>query len=158
MARAEFNTLIIPYRLNYNQPEFAVFYRSEPKMCQFIAGGGEDDESIFEAAKRETFEEAAIQLPDEKWLELDSKASLPRSAFPNALWPDNVYVITEHCFAVHVSGAEIKLSKEHFKFKWLTFEQAFSELSWDSNRVALFELNCRLKDSNSTVSIKSNCI
>ncbi len=144
MSRAPFNTLTIPYRWRDGALEFAVFYRRDSSMCQFIAGGGEDDETPFDAAQRETQEEASIQASDANWIELDAKASIPRTAYPSAPWPDNVHVVTEHSFAVCATGLAIRLSHEHERYQWLPYDQAQRELIWDSNRVALFELNRRL--------------
>jgi len=147
MSRAPYNTLTIPYRWRNGVLEFAVFYRRDSSMCQFIAGGGEDDEMPFDAAQREAREEASIEASEADWIKLDAKASIPRTAFPNAPWPEKVHVVTEHSFAVPATGLAIRLSHEHERFQWLRYDQADRELTWDSNRVALFELNRRLTQS-----------
>ena len=75
---------------------------------------------------------------------LDSRASIPRTAYPTAPWPKSVFVIPETCFAVDIGDFEIRLSAEHDRFEWLRYEAARERLTWDSNRVALWELNERL--------------
>ena len=61
MARARYQVLVIPYCIEDGHARFCVFKRSDLDFWQFIAGGGEDeDASILESAKRETFEEAGI--------------------------------------------------------------------------------------------------
>lgn len=147
MARAPYNILVIPYRWGDNGPEFALFHRSAPPMCQFVAGGGEDGESPADAARRETFEETGIAAADDRWMALDAKASLPRTAFPHAPWPDSVLVVPEHSFAVDAGGSAIRLSPEHADQAWAPYAEAWDALTWDSNRVALFELNERLNRS-----------
>lgn len=147
MSRAPYNTLTIPFRWRNGVLEFAVFYRRDLSVCQFIAGGGEDDETPFDAAQREAKEEASIQVPEANWIKLDAKASIPRTAFPDAPWPDEVQVVTEHSFAVPATGLAIRLSHEHERYQWLQYDRAERELTWDSNRVALFELNRRLMQS-----------
>lgn len=147
MSRAAYNILTIPYCWHNGNLEFAVFYRRGSSMCQFIAGGGEDGEIPFDAAKRETFEEATILALESDLIELDAKASIPRTAFPGATWHDDIHVITEHSFAVYASASDIQLSSEHERYQWLPYDQAAKELTWDSNRVALFELNSRLLQS-----------
>ena len=72
-------------------------------------------------------------------------ASLPRSAFPEAGWPPEVLVIPEHPFAVDVGSAALCLSPEHSGQKWMTYADALQALTWDSNKVALYELNERLQ-------------
>jgi dATP pyrophosphohydrolase len=145
MPRAPFNVLVIPYRLHGDRPEFAVFHRRPPsKIWQFIAGGGEDDETPDIAARREAREEAGV-IETTGWIRLDSVASIPRTAFPNATWPESVYVIPEYCFAVEMKNAELIISNEHDGWGWCRYEQAWEILTWDSNKVALWELNERLR-------------
>jgi dATP pyrophosphohydrolase len=146
MARARFNVLVIPYRFREGGFEYAVFHRPSdelPAMWQFVAGGGEGDETPAATAKREALEEAGIASGAE-WMTLDSLASVPRKAFPGAPWPDDVYVIPEYCFAVDVGTAGIELSLEHDRFEWLRYDVAHKRLTWDSSRVALWELQSRL--------------
>lgn len=144
MSRAQYNTLILLYRWRNGEPEYGVFWRRGGKMCQFVAGGGEDDESPRVAAIREVTEETGLTVREEDLLELDSRASLPRSAFSGVDWPDDVYVIPEYTFALDVDGARITFSHEHARFEWLKYAEAKVMLTWDSNRVALFELHHRL--------------
>jgi len=143
--RAPFKVLVIPYRLHSNRPEFAVLHRRPPnKMWQFIAGRGEDDETPDIAARREAREEGGISETT-GWMQLDSVASIPRMAFPNGNWTENVYVIQEYCFAVEMKNAELIISIEHDGWGWCRYEQAREILTWDSNKVALWELNERLR-------------
>lgn len=146
MARAPFQVLVIPYRRRCKgEHEFAVFRRRDRSMWQFLAGGGEGRETPMDAARREAFEEAEIP-PDLPWLTLDSLATVPRHAFPgNSHWPQELYVIPEHCFAVAIDGQELQLSTEHDSVEWLQYEEARSRLTWDSNRNALWELRERLQ-------------
>ena len=44
-------------------------------------------------------------------------------------------------------GSKIVLSSEHNGFEWLTYDEAITRLTWDSNKTALYELNCRLLDA-----------
>lgn len=145
MPRAPFNVLVIPYRLHRARPEFAVFHRRPPsKLWQFIAGGGEDDETPDIAARREAREEGGV-IETAGWIQLDSVASIPHTAFSNAIWPESVYVIPEYCFAVEMTNAELIISNEHDGWGWCGYEQALEILTWDSNKVALWELNERLR-------------
>jgi dATP pyrophosphohydrolase len=144
MARAAFNILVLPYRRLLAETQFAVFHRPQPEMWQFIAGGGEDGETPSAAARREAFEEAGIACGT-GWTDLDSQASIPRTAFPGAPWPAEVLVVTEYSFAVDASDCEILLSHEHDRFEWLEYQEAHDRLTWDSNKVALWELHERIR-------------
>ena len=145
MPRAPINIIVIPFRkAGDGNFEFALFHRADDSMWHFVSGGAEDDETAFDAAQREAAEEAAI-LSDVDWIKLDSRASIPRTAYwPTSHWPDDLLVVPEFSFAVEIADHQIILSDEHDQFLWLNFEEATKLLNWDSNRVALWELNQRL--------------
>ena len=140
--RAPFQVLVIPFHQTASTLKFAVLRRSDADYWQFVAGGGEDGETPIQAAQRETKEEVGITGD---LTQLDSLSTVPKDSFAAAdSWGENVYVIPEHCFAVHASNADICLSPEHTEFQWLSYEKAYRLLKWDSNRNALWELNQRL--------------
>lgn len=146
MARQPLQVIVIPFRESEEAGyQFAVFHRVDSSMWQFIAGGAEDGETAEQAARREAAEEAGIS-EGARFLRLDSCASVPRTAFSLVEhWPKDLLVVPEFSFAVEVSDQELELSHEHDKIRWLSFEDATRLLTWDSNRVALWELNERLK-------------
>lgn len=55
-------------------------------------------------------------------------------------------MIPEYAFAFECEG-EIMLSDEHIGLTWLSYEEARRRLTWDSNKTALYELNCRLLEN-----------
>lgn len=146
MARAPLQIIAIPFRKTAaNSYQFAVFHRADGSMWQFLSGGAEDHESPYDAAVREAHEEAGI-AGGCRWIRLDSKASIPRTAFPSAThWPRELFIVPEYSFAVEVTGPELTLSQEHDEVRWLPYEEARKLLTWDSNRVALWELDQRLR-------------
>ena len=146
MARQPLQVIVIPFReRDGGGYEFALFHRSDASMWQFIAGGAEDDETTEQAARREATEEAGI-AEEARFLRLESRASVPRTALsPTEHWPKDLLVVPEYSFAVDATGQELVLSQEHDKVSWLSLEEAARVLTWDSNRVALWELNERLK-------------
>lgn len=113
-------------------------------MWQGLAGGGEDNETPRAAALREAYEEAAIPT-DSEYIALDARASVPVVCFSDhRLWAPDLYVIPEHSFGVRLEGEDLRLSAEHTAFQWLSYEDAYKQLTYDSNRIALWELNRRL--------------
>lgn len=143
--RAAFQILAIPYRIMDGSPFYCVFHRADFDQWQFIAGGGEDDETPLEAAKREAFEEGGIQ--SDKWIELVSLSYIPATVISEKhrqYWSKHTYVIPEYTFGFECKEA-IKLSREHTGCVWLPYDEAARKLKWDSNRTALYELNCRLE-------------
>lgn len=147
MARAPFNVLIFPYRFINDSIEYAIFNRSdsEEDFWQGLSGGGEDFETPKETAIRETWEESRIPK-DSQFFQLDSVFSVPVTAFGDShLWRKDKFVIPEYFFGVSVEDYKIVLSHEHTEFKWLSFEKAIDLLKFESNKIALWELDQRLK-------------
>ncbi len=146
MARAPMQALALPFRkTGSDRYEFAVFKRADVPQWQGIAGGGEDGETPAQAARREIVEESGIPASAPLY-RLDATTSIPVHFFPAARdWPADLYVITEHAFAVDASGFEIVLSEEHSEYVWTDFQTAVELLRWESNRTALWELHERIE-------------
>ena len=141
--RAPFQILAIPYKKE-KELLYCVLHRADSDQWQFIAGGGEDSETPKEAAVREVFEEAGIENADV--LELVSRAYVPANVikeYHRKYWPKDTYVLPEYHFAFECDE-HIRISKEHTEYVWFDYEEAMKKLTWDSNRTALYELNCRL--------------
>lgn len=146
--RAPFQILAIPYRIINSSPQYCVFHRSDFDQWQFIAGGGEDDETPIAAAKREIFEEGGVTVNN--ITPLKSICHIPTDIFPLKYlynWSEDTYVVPEYSFGFECTE-DVKLSHEHVECVWLSYEEARAKLKWDSNRTALYELNCRLTGHN----------
>lgn len=143
--RSAFQILAIPYQIIDGSPFYCVFHRADFDQWQFIAGGGEDDEIPLEAAKKETFEEGGVQ--SDKWIELKSLSYIPAAVIAEKErqhWRKDTYVIPEYAFGFECQE-DIRLSHEHTECVWLPYHEAIDKLKWDSNRTAIYELNCRLE-------------
>lgn len=116
--RAPFQILAIPYQWINGVPFYCVLHRSDCDQWQFIAGGGENQETTEEATKREIFEESGISVQD-------------------------IICLKSMC---HIP---IVLSHEHTECVWLNYQDARKKLQWDSNKTALYKLNCRLSEQRS---------
>lgn len=148
MTRAPFQVLVFPYRTSSNRGfEYALFYLLTERyggFWQAISGGGEDDETPLEAARREAAEEAGI-YPESDLFQLDSMTTIPADNFASrSFWGPETLVIPEYAFAVDAGGQAMRLSHEHEEFRWADYDTAQELLHWDSNRSALWELNYRL--------------
>ncbi|MEO8705628.1 MAG: NUDIX pyrophosphatase [Kofleriaceae bacterium] len=140
--RLPFQTLVLPYRLHHGL-EVAVLHRADYDAWQFVSGGGEDGETIEVAARREGREEAGI-AESANYEPLDAKAMIPACWFGAwEQWPRDVLVVPEHAFAVDVGDHAIELSAEHAEVRWLHYDDAVRRLTFDSNRIALWELHER---------------
>ncbi len=144
--RSQFQVIVIPYWFSRRrEAKYALFKRlgTAAAYWQWIAGGGESDETPLQTARRESAEEAGISKPA-KFTVLNSIASIPVSSFAETGWPDSLDVIPEYAFAVEVDDLVLTLSDEHVGYRWLRYEQAIESLKWDSNKTALWELRRRL--------------
>ncbi len=148
MPRAPFQVLIIPFRAVGDEREFCLFFRRVEQFWHFICGGGEDDESILDAAHREADEEAGFG-PDMDWYRLDTVAPIPVAHFEERRdWPDDTLVIPEYYFAIDAADHDIALSDEHTEFCWVNYATAMKMLYWDVNKTGLWELYQRLQRDN----------
>lgn len=139
--------LAFPYKKqNDDTYLYGIFCRTgKNERWQGIAGGVESGETWLEAARREANEEAGISY-EAKIIELESISTIPvLNVAKEFIWGEETYLIYEHCFGIDVENENIKLSHEHTKMEWLTYEEAIKKLTWDSNKNALWELNERLK-------------
>ncbi len=142
--REPYQILSIPYRVVDGTPLFCIFRRADSSYWQFIAGGGENGETPIEAAKRETIEEMGVEPKIIK--QLTCIAYVPAEVIAESKrqhWDKNTYVIPEYSFAFECDSEPL-LSNEHSEYKWLTYDEARKLLKWDSNKVAMYEINCQL--------------
>lgn len=147
MARAKYQVLILPYHRRDDEITYCVFRRKDLNIWQFIAGGGEDeDNSILATAKREAQEEAEISA-DEKYSALETRCSISTACFPKSriVWGKDCLVIPEYAFAVEVSDTRLRISNEHTEYRWVDYKTACELLKYDSNKVALWELDNKIK-------------
>lgn len=141
--RAPFQVLVFPFINEKGGYLYAIFKRKDFEFWQGISGGGEDNETPPETAKRESFEEAQIGK-ESKYIQLDSMATIPVANIHNHKWDEGILVLPEYSFGVEVFSKDLKIEKEHSDYQWLTYEEAKELLKYDSSKSALWELNHRL--------------
>lgn len=143
--REPYQILSIPYRIVDGTPLFCIFRRRDSDYWQFIAGGVENGETTIEAAKRETIEEIGVEPKNIK--QLTCVAYVPAEVIAESRrqhWDKNTFVIPEYSFAFECDSEPL-LSNEHTEYKWLTYDEARKLLKWDSNKAAMYEINCQLQ-------------
>lgn len=142
--RAPLQILAIPYRFVEGALSYCLFRRTDSDYWQFVAGGGEDNETPLEAAIREIFEEAGVKA--DNIIKLTSMCYVQADIFKKRHlynWPKDLYVVPEYAFGFECND-EVVISREHTECLWLSYEEARKKCKWDSNRTALYELNCIL--------------
>ena len=138
--------LVIPFIVPTDGvPKYGILKReiSTGGYWQFVAGGGEDGEEPIAAARRESSEEIGSD-PHAALIELDSLTMIPVADVGGFEWGKDVLVIPEYCYGIELLSEELSLSDEHTDYRWLSFEEAKNVLHWESNKIALWELNHRL--------------
>jgi dATP pyrophosphohydrolase len=146
--RAQFQVLVIPFfrDRDHSRLRYCVLKRADDGYWQWIAGGGEGDESPVEAARRETEEETGFRG---QLYALSTKAYVPVDVFKDHVqWPPDLYVIPEYAFAMESPDLVAVMAYEHSEFKWVEYDEAVAMLHWQSNQVALWELARRLQRSD----------
>lgn len=144
--REPYQILSIPYRVVDGTALFCILRRADSSYWQFIAGGGENGETPLEAAKRETTEEIGVEPTNIQ--QLECVAYVPAEVIHESRrqhLDKNTVVIPEYSFAFECDS-EPTLSPEHSEYKWLTYDEARKLLKWDSNKVAMYEVKCRLEN------------
>ncbi|MBN1622734.1 MAG: NUDIX domain-containing protein [Clostridia bacterium] len=142
--RQPWNVFVYIYRLYNEVPEYLLLKRSDDGVWQGAAGGGETGENPPDAALRELKEETGVILYT-KINRLDTISYMEKTLFQdNEKWDSTIYVIPMYYFYTEHTG-EVKISCEHTDFGWFGFEEAMKKLFWHDNKVALWELNERLK-------------
>lgn len=148
MARAKYQVLVIPFFITGDTVLYCIFQRSDMENCwQFVAGGGEEEDlTPLISAKREAFEEAGISS-DAHFTQLETTSSISTEHFPKArrYWGERCLVIPEYCFAAALTEQKVVLSDEHTQFEWVDYDTAMERLQYDSNKVALWELDNKIK-------------
>ena len=146
MPRAPFNVSIYPTcEVGEGEFEYAILKRADAGFWQGASGGGEDDETPLEAAKRELLEETGIP-PDTKLMRLDIVGQVPATAYRDShLWGEDLYIVPQYYFAALLDHQSLTLSSEHLECRWLGFDEAHQLLKYDDAKTALWELNQRLK-------------
>lgn len=145
MARAPFQVIVLLFVGEGEDRLYAVFQRAKHEIWQAVSGGGEDSETPAQAAARETLEETGV-IAGDRLIALDSRASIPAAIFSDtAHWPQTLFVVPEYAFGLPVTDTGLHLSDEHREVAWLPFRDAQARFTWDSNRVALWELEQRLR-------------
>ncbi|MDP3052332.1 MAG: NUDIX domain-containing protein [bacterium] len=145
--RAPYQILVFPFVREGEKYYYAVFKREDLNVWQGIAGGGEEGEKPIETARREGYEEASIDRGS-RYIGLASIFTIPAVKICGLKWGKEIIMIPEFAFGVELPSRKLKVGSEHTQYLWLSCEDAINKLEWDSNKVALWELDHRLKNGS----------
>lgn len=113
---------------------------------QSVTGSRDDDETLFETACREVFEETGLDVklyPLTDW-QVENKYEIYTQWLHR--YPPGTTHNIEHVFGLQLPGTlEIKLSpREHVKYQWLSWKDAAQLVFSPSNREAILQLPVRV--------------
>ncbi|MBU0529601.1 NUDIX domain-containing protein [bacterium] len=119
------------YRLTENGPLYLMLKRSTGKyyehLWQGVAGKIEKGETAWQAVVRELEEETGKKPV--KMFAADHIAS-----FYDAR-KDRIQMVP--VFGIEVENSEVQLSEEHSEYKWVSFEDALTLLTWKGQKEGL---------------------
>ncbi|MBS4429244.1 NUDIX domain-containing protein [Pectobacterium punjabense] len=135
--------LIVPYSIDRDELYLYLLKRRDMDYWQWVAGGVEENETIWDAAIRESTEELGNVFKESDLIQLESICSIPRCYFDSDKeWSNDFYTVTEYAFAIRLSiDSKINLSCEHSKSTVIKYSELNKYNTWDSNRTAAWELN-----------------
>lgn len=143
LLRQPWNVFVYLFRKNNHNTEYLLLKRKDDGIWQGVAGGGEENENPETAARRETFEETGLKHFS-RLFKLDTMSYMEANIFKDyKQWGEDIYVIPMHYFAA-LANEEIRISGEHSKYGWFTYEEAQNKLYWHDNKTALWELKEKL--------------
>jgi len=140
--RQPWNIFVFIFRKRNDKYEYALLKRKDDGIWQGVAGGGEENETYEDAANREIFEETKL-ISKSKLYKLTTLSYIEASIFKQN-WDDSIIVVPMYYYAINIDD-NIIISNEHTQYKWADYEKAINCLYWHDNKVALYELNERLK-------------
>lgn len=150
MARMPYHVQIHPYRREADGSlRYALLERSDyANVWQGFCGGGEEGESIWQTALRETREEGGVTQPITLY-HLNSTSWMEATLFEkkHGGWGGGLVVMPMYYFGMPYEG-EITLSDEHVQCLWLTYEAVLEKLYFSEHKTALYELDTRIKRGN----------
>ncbi len=139
--RLPYQTITIPYKKSPNGVKFLILKRSDFDFWQWVSGGGEsEDGGVAETVVRELREEINVSVDVNDLIKLESRNTIFEDE-PLKFKNKNITVIPEYAFAVDLKDNQIKISKEHKEYRWVTKDVARKLLKYDSNKTALAELD-----------------
>ncbi len=125
---------VIVYRVDKAEANLLLLKPNpEPNMTYdyyVITGGVEDNESIEQAAIRETIEEIGIE--PSRIVNLNITMSY--------LNKNTGEEVVENCFVAQVDNSDIILNEEHIAYKWFSISEFEETIWWTDSREKLREI------------------
>ncbi len=140
---------IVVYRLRNNSPEFLLLSSSKSGKWGFPKGHVEGTETKWEAAKRETMEEAGLDADSDLDILPNFTTSIRYNVHSSKRGPEDKTVTF---WLGKVKGVahegKVKISKEHRDFCWANLDSAKDKINFPTLRSVLVECHERIAKAN----------
>jgi dATP pyrophosphohydrolase len=112
-----------------------------------VTGAPENNETVFEGAKRELFEETGYT--SFTLIKTDISYVIPMEERWREIYPVGTKEIPEYLFIakIHQLNSPIIDPVEHIEWNWCSYEDALALLKWDDNKNALEYVQKYLSDN-----------
>ena len=139
--RIPIQVLIYPVRKVAKDWEYLMLKRVNNRggFWQGVTGAPEDEETLFEGASRELFEETGFKLKSVKLIKTDMSYIIPMEDRWRDIYPEGTKEIPEYLFIAKINESRPpKIDPiEHNEWKWCSYEEAMNLLSLEDNKRAL---------------------
>ena len=137
--RIPIQVLVYPVRKISGGWEYLILKRVKNRgsFWQGVTGAPENDETNFEAAKRELFEETGFHSIT--LIQTEVSYIIPMEDRWINIYPVGTKEIPEYLFIarIHQVGPPTIDPIEHDEWKWCSYEEAMNLLTWEDNKKAL---------------------
>lgn len=148
--RRPLQVLVYPVRFRNNDLEFLLLKRVEKRggFWQGVTGAPEDDEDLYEGARRELLEETGY-FPH-LLIQIEYTYFIDVSDVKGNVYAPGVESIPEYTFAARVDANDDPIldSEEHADWRWCTFDEAMNLLHYDNNKEALKQVQSLLVEES----------
>ncbi|MHA2289761.1 MAG: NUDIX hydrolase [Promethearchaeota archaeon] len=137
--RIPIQVLVYPVRKTDRDWEYLMLKRvvNRGGFWQGVTGAPENEETIFEGAERELYEETGYSSVN--LIQTDVSYTIPMEDRWKEIYPQGTQEIPEYLFIAKINKSDPpKIDPiEHNDWKWCTFEEALELLTFEDNKKAL---------------------
>lgn len=123
--------------------------KDDPNFWQSVTGSMEKNESPYDTAIREVFEETSIDVINQGLTLIDAKHTVEFEIFPQFRhrYAPDVKINKEHWFYLPLLEEITPILTEHFAYQWMELSDAANLTLSPNNSEAIDRIECLIKNS-----------